>query len=311
MVTLTSRVTGTLTEVLYKEGQRVKRNDVLAVIDPSPYQAALLQAQGQLARDQALLSNARIDLERYRKAYLEHAVPEQQFASQQASVDADEGVVKLDQGTLDAAAVNVAYTRIVSPIDGRAGLRMVDPGNIVSANGTSGLVTIAQIEPITVVFTLSQDFLPAVSKAIASGRTLRVVAFDRAQKTPVAEGELLTIDNQVDPTTGSFRLKAAFANKDEALWPGEFVSVRLVTEVEENAVTVPARAVQSGPNGSFLFIVRPDSTVEMRSVEVDRIEKDVAVIRKGLKDGERIVVDGQYRLEQGSKVVEQAPGAGN
>src|SRR5208283_3676132 len=197
MVTITSRVTGVLTEVHYNEGQLVKQNDLLAVIDPRPYQAALVQAQGQLERDKALLANARIDLDRYRTAFREHAISEQQVSTSEANVRGYEGTVKLDQGNLDAAQVNVDYTRILSPIDGRVGLRMIDPGNIVEANGTSGLVTITQMRPITVIFTLAQDFLPDVEKEIKGGRPIRVDAFDSTHKQPVAEGKLLTIDNQI------------------------------------------------------------------------------------------------------------------
>jgi multidrug efflux system membrane fusion protein len=309
MVTVTSRVTGVLAEVHYHEGQLVKQNDLLAVIDPRPYQAALLQAQGQLERDKAILANARIDLERYRTAFREHAISEQQLATQEASVGGFEGTVKLDQGSLDAAQVNVDYTRITSPIDGRVGLRMMDPGNIVSANGTNGLVTIAQLKPITVVFTLAQDFLPDVARELRNGRPIRVDTFDRTRQRPIAQGELLTIDNQIDPATGTMRLKGIFPNEDTALWPGEFVNLRLIVGVRENAVTVPARAVQSGPNGSYLFVVRPDMTVEMRDVVVSQTEPDIVVIGKGLAANERVVVDGQYRLEQGTLVVQQQKAA--
>jgi membrane fusion protein, multidrug efflux system len=309
MVTITSRVTGVLTEVHYVEGQIVKQNDLLAVIDPRPYQAALVQAQGQLERDQALLANARIDLERYRTAYQQHAISEQQVATQEANVRGTEGTVKLDQGSLDAAQVNVDYTRILSPIDGRVGLRMIDAGNIVEANGAKGLVTVAQLRPITVIFTLAQDFLPDVKKEIRGGQPIRVDAFDSTHKQPVARGTLLTIDNQIDPTTGTMRLKGVFPNDDDALWPGEFVNLRLIVGVRENAVTVPARAVQNGPNGSYLFVVKPDMTVEMRDVVVSQSEPDIAVIEKGLSENERVVVDGQYRLEQGTRVVLQSPAA--
>lgn len=309
MVTLTSRVTGVLTEVRYREGQLVKRNDLLAVIDPRPYDAAVLQAQGQLARDEALLANARIDRDRYRKALLDHAIPEQQLENQEAVVSEYEGVVKLDHGNLDAALVNVDYTRIVSPIDGRVGLRAVDPGNIVAANGSTPLTTIAQIQPITVIFTLSQDYLPTVAAAMRSGQPLKVEAFDRTGDAAIARGQLLTIDNQVDAATGTIRLRAMFANENEALWPGEFVNIRLIIGVSKDAVTVPDRAVQSGPNGSYLFVVKADMTADMRIVEVGQLDHGVAVIRKGLSVGERVVVDGQYGLEQGSPVTQQ-PAAG-
>jgi multidrug efflux system membrane fusion protein len=310
MVTLTSRVTGVLTEVHYREGQMVKQNDLLAVVDPRPYDAALLQAQGQLARDEAMLANAKIDRGRYQKAFLDHAIPEQQLENQEAVVSEFEGIVKLDQGNLDAAQVNVEYTRIVSPIDGRVGLRLVDPGNIVTANGTTPLVTIAQIQPITVIFTLSQDYLATVAAAMGKGRPLKAEAFDRTKAEPVAQGQLLTIDNQVDPATGTIRLRASFPNENQALWPGEFVHIRLVTGTSENAVTVPERAVQRGPDGSYLFVVKPDMTAEMRTVEVGQLDHGVVVIRKGLAVGERVVVDGQYGLEQGSRVTQQAAAPG-
>jgi len=230
-------------------------------------------------------------------------------ATQEANVRGTEGTVKLDQGSLDAAQVNVDYTRILSPIDGRVGLRMIDAGNIVEANGAKGLVTVAQLRPITVIFTLAQDFLPDVKKEIRGGQPIRVDAFDSTHKQPVARGTLLTIDNQIDPTTGTMRLKGVFPNDDDALWPGEFVNLRLIVGVRENAVTVPARAVQNGPNGSYLFVVKPDMTVEMRDVVVSQSEPDIAVIEKGLSENERVVVDGQYRLEQGTRVVLQSPAA--
>jgi len=305
-VTITSRVAGVLKEIHFTEGQMVKQNDLLAVIDPRPYQAALVQAQGQLARDQALLANARIDLERYRTSYRENAIPEQQVATQESVVNADEGVVKIDQGTVEAAQVNVDYTHIVSPINGRVGLRMIDPGNNVQANGTSGIVTVTQLQPITVIFTLAQDYLSQVAQSMRRGEPLRIEAFDRSNPHPV-EGELLTIDNQVDQATGTFRLKGTFPNEDTALWPGEFVNLRFIVGTRKAAITVPTRSVQQGPNGSYLFVIKPDLTVEMRNVDVAQTDQDIAVISKGLAVGERVVVDGQYRLEQGTKVTLQTP----
>lgn len=305
-VTVTSRVAGTLTEVHYKEGQVVQQGDLLAVIDPRPYQAMVVQAQGQLARDQAILANARIDLSRYEKAFEQKAIPEQQAQTQQAVVRQDEGVVQIDQGNLQAAQVNLDYTRLTSPITGRAGLRLIDAGNVVAANGTSGLVVITQLQPITVIFTLSQDALAQVAEGARAG-PLRVEALLRGQAKPVAEGQLITWDNVIDPATGTFKLRAQFTNAGNELWPGEFVTIRLVTGVDRGIVTVPARSIQSGPNGSYLFVIKPDQTVEMRDVEVAQTFKGVSAIRQGLAVGEQVVVDGQFRLEQGTKVAVQAP----
>jgi len=307
MVTITSRVAGVLQETDYQEGQMVKKNDLLAVIDPRPYAAALEQAQGQLAHDEAQLANARLDLERYRAAIAEHAIPEQQAATQQAVVQADEGTVKFDRGSVAAAQVNLDYTRILSPIDGRVGLRLVDAGNNVAANGSTGLVTVTQLQPIAVVFTLAQDYLPQVLAGLRRGAPLRVDAFDRANTKPLAKGELLTIDNQIDPATGTFRLKATFANEDTALWPGAFVNLRLVVGVRSHATTVPARAVQRGPDGSYVFVIKPDQSVELRDVVATPTDEGVCVIDQGLAPGEHVVVDGQYRLEAGTKVVVQTP----
>jgi membrane fusion protein, multidrug efflux system len=308
-VTVTSRVAGVLQEVRYTEGQTVKKDDLLAVIDPRPYQAVLAQTEGQLARDQAQLANARLDLDRYRSAVHEHAIPEQQVATQQAVVGADEGVVKIDQGLLDAAQLNVDYTRITSPIEGRVGLRMIDAGNNIPANGTGGLVVITQLQPITVVFTLAQETLPQVMEGMRGGQPLRLEAFDRDHAKAIASGQLLTIDNQVDQASGTYRLKGTFTNDDMALWPGELMSLRLVIGARKNAITVPARAVQQGPNGNYIFVVKPDMTVELRNVEVPQTNQEIAVISKGLSAGEQVVVDGQYRLEAGTKVALQTPDA--
>ena len=305
MATITSRVAGVLQEIRYTEGQMVKRNDLLAVIDPRPYEAALAQTQGQRSRDEAVLANARLDLQRYQTAFGEHAIPEQQVATQQAAVDEDEGVVRVDQAAIDAARVNLDYTRITAPFDGRVGLRLLDLGNNVQANGTGGLVTLTQLAPITVSFTLAQDVLPQVMAGMRRGEPMKVVAFYQAGQKPIAEGRLLTIGNEVDAATGTFRLKAAFANADTALWPGEFVNLDFIVGVRKNAVTIAARAVQRGPNGPYLFVVRPDMTVEARTVEVAQSDENVAVISQGLAAGEHVVVDGQYRLEQGTRVAQQ------
>lgn len=311
-VLITSRVAGILQEVHFQEGQQVKKGDLLAVIDPRPYAAALAQAQGQLARDRAQLANARIDLERYQAAAQRHAIPEQQAATQQAVVHADEGTVQLDTASVQAAQVNLDYTRITSPIDGRTGLRNIDPGNNVPANGTAGIVTITQLQPITVVFTLPQDDLSRVVTGMAAGGALRVQAFDRTTEQPVSEGKLLTIDNQIDPATGTFRLKAIFANAETRLWPGEFVSLRFVVGVRKGAVTLPARAVQRGPKGDFVYVIKADNTVELRPIDTIATDEGVVVVTQGLQAGEHVVIDGQYRLENGTRVAVQpmAPATG-
>jgi membrane fusion protein, multidrug efflux system len=308
-VTVTSRVSGVLEEVHYTEGQMVKKDDLLAVIDPRPYAAALAQAKGQLARDEVQLANARLDLQRYRAAVEQHAVPEQQAAAAEAAVHAGEGTVQFDRGLVETSQINLDYTRIQSPINGRVGLRMLDPGNIVAANGSTGLVTITQLEPISVVFTLSQEFLPQVLAGIRSGTPLRVQAYDRgSSKTAVADGVLLTIDNQIDQTTGTFRLKATFPNQDTALWPGEFVNLRFTVSVHKDAITVPARAVQRGPDGNYVYVINPDMTVALRNVEITSAGDGLTVIDKGVRAGEHVVLDGQYRLEEGTKVVVQPAG---
>jgi membrane fusion protein, multidrug efflux system len=240
-VTVASRVVGELTEVRYKEGQLVKKNELLAVVDPRPYEAVLLQSQGQLSRDQAALKNARIDLVRYQNSFKEHAIPQQLLATQEALVEQDEGTVKLDQGNLAAAQVNVDYTRILSPIDGRVGLRLVDPGNIVPANGTTGIATIAQLQPITVIFTLAEDSLSQVVEQTSAGTTLAVKALDRTKQHQLADGTLLTIDNQINTTTGTVRARATFPNTHNELFPNQFVNVRLLVKTLTDVTLVPRR----------------------------------------------------------------------
>lgn len=306
-VTLTSRVAGELTQVLYKEGQLVRRGDLLAVIDPRPYTALLTQAQGQLARDEALLKNARLDLVRYQNAFQQHAIPEQQLATQQALVEQYLGVVELDRGNMASAQVNVDYTRIVSPIDGQVGLRSVDPGNIVAADGTTGLATITQIKPITVIFTISEDDLTQVTEQTSAGRTLKVYALDRSQQHRLAEGTLITLDNQINPTTGTVRARATFPNLKGELFPNQFVNARLLVKTLANVVLVPAASIQRNIEQAYVYVVQPDSTVKSRDVKIVASEGDSAAVT-GVTAGEQLVTDGFDKLQGGSKIlVRQAP----
>jgi multidrug efflux system membrane fusion protein len=301
-VTVTSRVAGELTAVLYKEGQMVKRNDLLAVIDPRPYQAILVQAQGQLARDEALLKNARLDLVRYQNAFEQHAIPEQQLATQQALVDQYAGVVQLDQGNMASAQINVDYTRITSPIEGRVGLRSVDPGNIVTADGSTGLATITQLQPITVIFNISEDDLSQVTEQTTSGRQLLVDAFDRSQQHKIAEGTLITLDNQINTTTGTVKARATFANKKNELFPNQFVNARLLVRTLAKVNLVPAASVQRNSDAAFVYVVQPDGTVKSRDVKIVATEGEIAAVT-GVQPGEELVTDGFDKLQSGSRIV--------
>lgn len=301
MVSVKSRVQGNITQVNFREGQEVHTGDLLVQIDPRPYQAVLDQAQATLTKDQANLANAQKDLGRYADLLKRNFAPEQQFATQQATVSEDEAALKGDQAQIDSARLNVDYAAIRSPIDGVTGIRQVDLGNLVQANNGQTLVVITQIKPIYVVFTVPEADITEVREAMAQG-TLAAEAFDASDEHRIASGTLKLVDNQVDQTTGTVKLKAEFANTDEKLWPGAFVNAHLVLSVAKDGITVPADAVQTGPTGSFAYVVKPNDTVEQRVIRVRQTERDRALVASGLQVGERVVTGGQSRLRAGMKV---------
>jgi membrane fusion protein, multidrug efflux system len=309
-VSVKSRVDGQLAQVNFKEGQHVNTGELLAVIDPRPFQVALDQAQANFFRDQAQLKDAQLNYERFKSLLDESgAMSQQQVDTQKAAADQLEGAVRADQAAIDNAKLNLLYSHITSPISGRVGLRLVDAGNMVHAADTNPLLVITQLQPIAVVFTLPEDSLLTVSQHMHQS-TLPVEAYSRDDLTRLATGKLLTIDNQIDQSTGTGRLKAMFDNPDDALWPNQFVNVRLLLETHKDSIVIPSVAVQTGPQGSYVFTVKPDNTVAVSPVKVSFTQNNVASIASGVGPGDVVVVDGQDKLQAGSKVDPHASGGG-
>jgi len=300
-VTVKSQISGQFIRIDYQEGQMINKGDLLAEIDSRPYELALAQAQGALERDQALLQAAELDLKRYQDLAKTNAIPRQQLDTQVSLVAQDRGLVVSDKAQIDTQKLNIAYCHIVSPVTGRAGLRLVDPGNYVTANDATGIVVITQLQPISVIFTVAEDNLPQIVKRLRAGATMPVTAFDRSGATKLATGTLKTLDNQIDTTTGTLKLRAEFANEDDSLFPNQFVNVQLLIDTLHDATVVPTSAIQRGAPGTFVYLVNAD-TVTVRPVTLGPASGERVAIQEGLTPGDRVVVDGADKLRNGARV---------
>jgi multidrug efflux system membrane fusion protein len=302
-VTIRSQISGYLQKIDFTEGKEVKKGDMLAEIDPRPYEATLAQAKGQLARDEALLKGAQVDLQRYQGLAAQNAVPHQTLDTQVALVGQDQGTVEADRASVQSAEVNLNYTKIVSPVDGRVGLRQVDQGNYVTPGDTNGIVVVTQLAPISVLFTVPEDNLQAIAKRLQAGAVLPATALDRSGANKLADGTLATFDSQIDQTTGTIKLRALFPNEQRTLYPNQFVNIRLLLDTHKDVTTMSTAGIQRGVPGTFVYLINADSTVSVRKVELGVTDGDRVEVLSGISPGDRVVIDGADKLRDGAKIV--------